>query len=113
MTRLTKEQLLSVLPLLARHLASDNPVVYTYTAVAIERILVMRSAGGGMMYVLFTSFLPPTTPCTLHLSPVLATRSLPLCSRTLLFSSLEKYTIYCILTNCADGYGNRFTHVGV
>ncbi|TFY78460.1 hypothetical protein EWM64_g5554 [Hericium alpestre] len=39
---LTKEQLLSVLPLLAQHLQSDNAVVYTYAAIAIDRILGIR-----------------------------------------------------------------------
>ncbi|KAH8102322.1 Cse1-domain-containing protein [Cristinia sonorae] len=41
-TQLTKEQLLSVLPLLVRHLSSDNYVCYTYAAISIERILFIR-----------------------------------------------------------------------
>ncbi|TFK45700.1 importin alpha re-exporter [Heliocybe sulcata] len=40
--QLSKEQLLAVLPLLQQHLSSDNPVCYTYAAVAIERILFVR-----------------------------------------------------------------------
>ncbi|CAO1637229.1 unnamed protein product [Sympodiomycopsis kandeliae] len=40
--QLTKEQLLSVLPLLVQHLQSDNVGIHTYAAVAIERILVIR-----------------------------------------------------------------------
>ncbi|TFY54539.1 hypothetical protein EVG20_g9663 [Dentipellis fragilis] len=39
---LTKEQLLSVIPLLARHLGSENTVVHTYAAIAIDRILFIR-----------------------------------------------------------------------
>lgn len=40
--QLTKDQLLSVLPLLVQHLASPNYVAYTYSAIAIERILFMK-----------------------------------------------------------------------
>ncbi|KAG8818027.1 importin-alpha export receptor [Serendipita sp. 399] len=40
--QLTKEQLLSVLPVLVQHLASTSYVVYTYSAIAIERILFMK-----------------------------------------------------------------------
>ncbi|KAI7905006.1 Cse1-domain-containing protein [Cokeromyces recurvatus] len=40
--QLTKEQLLTVFPLLVKHLESSDYVVYTYAAIAIERILFMR-----------------------------------------------------------------------
>lgn len=40
--QLTKDQLLSVLPLLVHHLASDNFVTCTYAAIAIERILFIK-----------------------------------------------------------------------
>ncbi|KAH7910550.1 CAS/CSE protein [Hygrophoropsis aurantiaca] len=40
--QLTKEQLLSVLPLLVRHLGSDNYVTYTYAAITIDRILFIK-----------------------------------------------------------------------
>ncbi|KAG8776418.1 importin-alpha export receptor [Serendipita sp. 397] len=40
--QLTKEQLLSVLPVLVQHLTSSSYVVYTYSAIAIERILFMK-----------------------------------------------------------------------
>ncbi|CAA7263712.1 unnamed protein product [Cyclocybe aegerita] len=40
--QLTKPQLLSVLPLLARHLRSENYVTYTYAAITIDRILSIR-----------------------------------------------------------------------
>ncbi|KAI8980903.1 Cse1-domain-containing protein [Pilobolus umbonatus] len=40
--QLTKDQLLTVFPLLVRHLESSDYVVYTYAAIAIERILFMR-----------------------------------------------------------------------
>ncbi|KAJ7126549.1 CAS/CSE protein [Mycena crocata] len=40
--QLTKPQLLSVLPLLVRHLASQNYVTYTYAAITIDRILSIR-----------------------------------------------------------------------
>lgn len=41
-TQLTKDQLLAVVPLLARHLGSENYVSYTYAAISIERILAIR-----------------------------------------------------------------------
>ncbi|KAI0684913.1 Cse1-domain-containing protein [Cytidiella melzeri] len=41
-TQLTKPQLLSVLPLLVTHLGSDNYVCYTYAAISIERILLIK-----------------------------------------------------------------------
>jgi exportin-2 (importin alpha re-exporter) len=40
--QLTKEQLISVLPLLVRHLNSDTYVTYTYAATTIERILFIK-----------------------------------------------------------------------
>lgn len=43
--QLTKEQLLSVLPLLVHHLAAPNYVTSTYAAIAIERVLFLRSNG--------------------------------------------------------------------
>ncbi|EIW74080.1 importin alpha re-exporter [Coniophora puteana RWD-64-598 SS2] len=40
--QLTKHQLLSVLPLLVRHLSADMYVVYTYAAITIDRILALK-----------------------------------------------------------------------
>ena len=40
--QLTKDQLLSVLPLLLRHLGSSNYVCYSYAAITIERILFIK-----------------------------------------------------------------------
>ncbi|KAG2131005.1 CAS/CSE protein [Suillus clintonianus] len=40
--QLTRDQLLSVLPLLARHLNADHYVTYTYAAITIERILFIK-----------------------------------------------------------------------
>ncbi|KAG6841642.1 hypothetical protein C0991_008627 [Blastosporella zonata] len=40
--QLTKDQLLSVLPLLVRHLRSSNYVAYTYAAITIDRILFIK-----------------------------------------------------------------------
>ncbi|KAJ9111753.1 hypothetical protein QFC22_006412 [Naganishia vaughanmartiniae] len=48
--QLTKEQLVSVLPLLVKHLESSNYVVYSYAAITIERILFIKQNG----MVLFT-----------------------------------------------------------
>lgn len=41
---ITKEQWQEVLPLLVNHLASANYVVYTYAAIAVERVLFMTDA---------------------------------------------------------------------
>ncbi|KAL1410407.1 importin-alpha export receptor [Vanrija albida] len=41
--QLTKDQLVSVLPLLVQHLSSDNYVIYTYAATTIERILFIKN----------------------------------------------------------------------
>ena len=50
--QLTKEQLVSVLPLLLNCLESQEVVVYTYAAVALDRILSMRVGGSTtLMYV--------------------------------------------------------------
>jgi exportin-2 (importin alpha re-exporter) len=40
--QLTREQLISVLPLLAPHLNSEVYVIYTYAAITVERILFMK-----------------------------------------------------------------------
>ncbi|KAJ8091228.1 importin-alpha export receptor [Marasmius tenuissimus] len=47
--QLTKPQLISVLPLLARHLQSENYVTCTYAAITIERVLAIRGQGQGEM----------------------------------------------------------------
>lgn len=44
-SQLTKAQLSDAFPLLAKHLASPNYVVYTYTAITVERLLAMTSDG--------------------------------------------------------------------
>lgn len=41
--QLTKDQLLTTIPLLVKHLEDSNPVVYTYTAITIEKLLSMTS----------------------------------------------------------------------
>ncbi|TIB17584.1 hypothetical protein E3P92_01009 [Wallemia ichthyophaga] len=43
--QLSKEQILSVLPLLVRHLGSENYVVYSYAAITLERTLALRRDG--------------------------------------------------------------------
>lgn len=43
--QLTKDQLVSVLPLLVRHLESTNYVVSSYAAITIERILFIKQNG--------------------------------------------------------------------
>lgn len=43
--QLTKEQLLAVLPLLIKHLTSENYVAYTYAAITIDRILYIKKGG--------------------------------------------------------------------
>ena len=43
--QLTKQQLLSVLPLLHKHLGSSNYVCYSYAAITIERILFIKQNG--------------------------------------------------------------------
>ncbi|KDN43192.1 putative CSE1-nuclear envelope protein that mediates the nuclear export of importin alpha [Tilletiaria anomala UBC 951] len=43
--QLTKEQLLSVLPLLVQHLESGNYVTCSYAAITIERILFLKTSG--------------------------------------------------------------------
>ncbi|KAK7027511.1 importin-alpha export receptor [Paramarasmius palmivorus] len=50
--QLTKQQLLYVLPLLARHLQSDN-YVYTYIAITIERVLAISIRQPGQSQMLF------------------------------------------------------------
>lgn len=54
---LTKEQLLTVFPLLVKHLESENYVVHTYAAITIERILFLRQQKT-MMYVNICKVLP-------------------------------------------------------
>src|SRR4051794_17178661 len=47
---MTKPQLISVFPLLVKHLSSSNYVVHTYSAIAIERLTFMRK-DNVMLYV--------------------------------------------------------------
>ncbi|KAJ5936811.1 hypothetical protein N7466_003261 [Penicillium verhagenii] len=43
---ITKEQWQQVLPVLVKHLASSNYVVYTYAAIAVERVLYLTDSQG-------------------------------------------------------------------
>ena len=43
-SQLTKEQLVSVIPMLAPHLQSESFVIHTYAAMTIERILNIRQS---------------------------------------------------------------------
>ena len=52
--QLTKQQLLSVLPLLVQYLSSENYVCYTYAATSIERILFIKQGGKLMLVTLST-----------------------------------------------------------
>lgn len=45
LTQLSKEQLLSVLPMLAPHLENPAYVIHTYAAITIERILYIKKDG--------------------------------------------------------------------
>ena len=45
-SQISKEQWESAFPLLVQHLASDNYVVYTYAAIAVERILALTDDKG-------------------------------------------------------------------
>jgi exportin-2 (importin alpha re-exporter) len=58
--QLTKDQLLSVLPVLVAHLQSSNYVVYSYAAITIERILFIKQ-NGQLLYV-------PSSCATRHAS---------------------------------------------
>lgn len=49
--QLTKEQLLSVLPLLTPHLQNPSFVIHTYAALTIERILFIKQEGSPMYVV--------------------------------------------------------------
>ena len=58
--QLTKEQLVSVLPLLLSHLNSQDVVVYTYAAVALDRILSMRVGDSTILLYVFLASNPPS-----------------------------------------------------
>jgi hypothetical protein len=60
--QLTKEQLISVLPPLLNRLESQKVVVYTYAAVALDRILSMRAGGSTTLMCACSSF-PLPSPC--------------------------------------------------
>lgn len=53
--QLTKDQLLSVLPLLVKHLEESNYVIYSYAAITIERILFIRH--NGLMLLVYNVWL--------------------------------------------------------
>ena len=59
--QLTKKQLVSVLPLQLNCLESQEVVVYTYAAVALDRILSMRT-GGSMTPMYFVPSPPSSRP---------------------------------------------------
>ncbi|PFH53505.1 hypothetical protein AMATHDRAFT_54636 [Amanita thiersii Skay4041] len=48
-TQLTKPQLLSVLPLLSRHLEDDNYIISTYAAITIDRVLSIKQ-GNALLF---------------------------------------------------------------
>ncbi|EZF36381.1 Cse1-domain-containing protein [Trichophyton interdigitale] len=46
---ITKEQWREIMPLLVKHLASSDYVVYTYAAIAVERVFVLTDASGAQI----------------------------------------------------------------
>lgn len=60
--QLTKEQLISVFPLIVAHLTSPNYVVHTYAAVCVERILFMKQ---GPLLIFSAADLKPFTEALL------------------------------------------------
>ena len=58
--QLTKEQLVSVLPLLLSRLDSQDIVVHTYVAVALDRILSMRVGDSNILLYVFLASNPPS-----------------------------------------------------
>jgi len=48
--QLSKDQLLQVFPLLLQHLSSPNHVVYTYSAICIDKVLSMKGKGKTPMF---------------------------------------------------------------
>ena len=63
--QLTKEQLVSVLPLQLNRLESQDVVVYMYAAVALDRILSMRT--GGPITLMYACLIPVESPSSSNL----------------------------------------------
>lgn len=93
--QLTKPQLLSVLPLLIKHLDSDNYVTYTYAAITIDRILFIRQNGQLLCVRLSAS--------VSRINPILS----------LLHADLHKLTYATLLLNFLESCYPRLSGLGV
>jgi len=49
---MSREILLSIIPLLINHLTSQSLVIHSYAANCLEKIFVIKGPNGGTMYVL-------------------------------------------------------------
>ena len=68
--QLTKEQLLTTLPLLENHLKHENTVVYTYAAITIEKLFSMTSFSDSAHRPVLTRMIfchMQVTCCTIYL----------------------------------------------
>ena len=74
--QMTKQQWHDVFPLLVRHLASDSYVVYTYAAIAIERILFLREEPPGPVFSK-EDLVPVSTSLLEHLFQLIEGESAP------------------------------------
>ena len=70
--QLTKEQLVSVLPLQLNRLESQEVVVYMYAAVALDRILSMRT--GGPITLMYACLIPVESPSSSNLQVLIRGR---------------------------------------
>ena len=126
--QLTKEQLVSVLPLLLNRLESQEVVVYTYAAVALDRILSMRTGGlmtpmyafppiASSLSSIFVGFHPWTynlshRSCSTSSSRRSASRTArsarrrttSLCVVRVLFRSLRVGASSVVFPRCCEGY---------
>ncbi|OJJ43812.1 hypothetical protein ASPZODRAFT_73605 [Penicilliopsis zonata CBS 506.65] len=73
---ITKEQWQEVLPMLVKHLASSNYVVYTYAAIAVERVLYL-SDGQGQPVIAPASITPLAKDLLEHIFSLIKKDSAP------------------------------------
>ncbi|CAI2184350.1 8284_t:CDS:10 [Funneliformis geosporum] len=104
--QMTRQQLISVFPLLVKHLSSSNYVVHTYSAISIERLLFMRK--DNVMLFSKTDIKPYTQELLINLFRLIEAGTTP---ETLAENDYLMKAVMRVIFTCRDDMSQYVTEI--
>ncbi|CAG8634271.1 1770_t:CDS:10 [Funneliformis caledonium] len=104
--QMTRQQLISVFPLLVKHLSSSNYVVHTYSAISIERLLFMRK--DNVMLFSKTDIKPYTQDLLINLFRLIEAGTTP---ETLAENDYLMKAVMRVIFTCRDDMSQYVTEI--